>query len=299
MRPISKAWRAAAVAALLVGVAGTSLRAAEEPPKKLGWADTAEFSYVATAGNTETQTLGFKDTLTRTWEEALFTLKAGGIRVNTTTFSRHAESVGIPSPASNFDVIEKSDSGLTAENYFLNGRYDHNITKHFFWFGLGGWDRNKFAGIENRYTAAAGVGNIWADSDRRKFRTDYSITYTKQDDVVPDEHSNKSFAGARISWSYLQKFGASTTFTHDTILDENLSTTADWRGNMTNSVSVAMNKRLALKVSLQWLYDHRPSLEKIDLLDVTDPANPVNIGTVRVELDELDTIFTSSLVVNF
>ena len=49
----------------------------------------------------------------------------------------------------------------TAENYYLRGRYDRNITERFFWYGGVGWDRNEFAGIKNRMTVFGGVGNLW------------------------------------------------------------------------------------------------------------------------------------------
>jgi hypothetical protein len=66
---------------------------------------------------------------------------------------------------------------------------------------------------------------------------------------------------------------------------------------MVNSVAVAMNRRLALKVSLQWLYDNQPSLQLVDLFNPPfPPGTPA--GRAQVELDELDTIFTASLVVN-
>ncbi len=38
-----------------------------------------------TQGNAESSTLGFKNTLAREWDRSLFTLRAGGTRVNTTS----------------------------------------------------------------------------------------------------------------------------------------------------------------------------------------------------------------------
>ncbi len=65
---------------------------------------------------------------------------------------------------------------------------------------------------------------------------------------------------------------------------------------MTNWLTVTMSARLALKVSLQWLYDHEPSFESItDPTDLLPPSGP----TASARLDDLDTIFTASLVANF
>jgi len=279
-------------AVLLALTASASL--ADAP--KIGWADTAEFSLVATGGNTESETFGFKDKLTRTWERSLFTVNAGGIRVQTTTVDHFA--IG-PDPNLPFSLHETRTTNLTAENYFLNGRFDHKITDRFFWFAGGGWDRNTFAGVQNRYTGFGGVGNIWADKDDLKFRTDYAATFTNQEDVVKDPNTQSSFAGARFSSSLQKKLGSNTLYSNDLVIDENLSDTKDLRANMTNAVAVAINKKLALRVSLQWLYDNQPSFKTIDLFSALPPTASNNVGTVTFQLDKLDTIFTTSLVVNF
>ena len=62
---------------------------------------------------------------------------------------------------------------------------------------------------------------------------------------------------------------------------------------MTNSIAVGINSRLALKVSLQWLYNNFPALEEIDLLGAEEGA------TVMARKEKLDTIFSTSLVISF
>ena len=57
-----------------------------------------------------------------------------------------------------------------------------------------------------------------------------------------------------------------------------------------------MTDLLALKVSLQLNYNNVPALEELELR--ADPAIPSS-NTVTVELEELDSIFGVSLVVNF
>jgi len=276
-----------------LGIAGSLLvftpsARAEEPT---GWTDTAELSLVATSGNSENTTFGFKNQLRRAWDRSSFQLDAGGIRVESKTFTRFA--VGAPT---SFNVVETSVTDVTAENYYLIGRYDRKITDRFFWFAGGGWDRNEFAGIKNRYNGFGGVGNVWVDTETVKFRTDYAISYTKQDDLIDVPGVSDDFVGVRVGWNYLHQFGANTTYVNDLIIDENLDETQDYRANMINSVAVAMNSRVALKVGLQWLYDNEPSFEGVTLFDV--PGGTV-LGTVPAQLDELDTVLTASLVVNF
>ncbi len=282
-----------AAALLAVGLGGTVAAQAQDKAADDHWKDTAEFSYVVTAGNSETSTLGFKDRLGRKWDRSGFELNAGGVRAEATAKTRTA--IGT---STNFSIDEESATALTAESYFLNGRYNRKISGHFFWFVGAGWDRNRFAGVQNRSVGVAGIGNTWIDGERTKFRTDYSTTYTDEKDVTENPNFRATFSGLRVSSSLLRKIGENATFTDDLILDENLAETSDYRANMTNSLAVAMSRRLALKVSLQWLYDHQPAFKEIDLLDAPPPAG-VKTGTVLAQLDDLDTIFTASLVVNF
>jgi putative salt-induced outer membrane protein YdiY len=256
------------------------------------WNDSAELSYVTTAGNSETSTFGLKNTLRRTWDRSSFEFKLGGIRAEATTVTRIA--VG-PNPG-NFSVIERSSASLTAENYFANGRYDRKISARFFWYGGAGWDRNRFAGIENRSTGAVGVGNIWADSARAKFRTDYALSYTKQEDVVTSPDLRDTFAGLRVTSAFEHTIGAVTTFRNDVTLDGNLRQTTRWRGEMLNALTVVMSTHLALKVGARWLYEHTPAFQSVEL---DNPLGTPTGQSALVELKRLDTIVTTSLVVNF
>ena len=276
----------AAFAALILMLGGAAPAAAEEE-KELGWSDVAEFSWIATSGNSETETLGFKNKLLRRWEHAAFELNAGGIQAENTTVTRTA--TGDPN---NPTVTETSDTQKTAENYYLNGKYGQTITERFFWYAGAGWDRNEFAGIRNRYSGSGGVGNLWVDKKKVRWRTDYGVSYTDQQDVVKNPNVDDTFAGLRISSTYKHQFGKTTTYGNDTILDENLSDTKDFRADMTNWVTVGISDRLALKVSLQWLFDNLPSFELV-------PFSPAPPTEVPVPLGDLDTIFMTSLVVNF
>jgi hypothetical protein len=285
----------AAFAALILMLGGDASVAAEEE-KKLGWSDVAEFSWVATSGNSETETIGFKNKLLRRWEHSAFELNVGGIQAENTTVT---EIFAVGPDQNNFTVTRETETKKTAENYYLNGKYGKTITERFFWYAGAGWDRNEFAGIRNRYTGSGGVGNLWVDKEKVLWRTDYGVSYTDQQDVVKNPNVDETFAGIRISSTYKQQFGATTTYGNDTILDENLSDTEDFRANMTNWVTVGISDNLALKVSLQWLFDNLPSFEEIDFFLPGNMPPAARNGTVFVPLEDLDTIFMTSLVVNF
>lgn len=289
IRPHHTAIRAL-VALAVLGLIAPCVRAAEEDEER-GWSDKAELGVVATSGNTESTTFGFKNKLWWVGERSKFETNAAGIRTRSIV-----NKFAVGDPNGNFRVEEEND--VTAENYYLDARYDHKISMKFFWFAGASWDRNEFAGIDSRTTGFGGVGNIWLNRKDHKFRTDYAATYTWQKNVVDDDDFDETFGGLRFSWAYLKKLNASTTYTNDLIINMNLEESEDWRGDMINAVAVSMSENLALKVSYQVLYDNLPSFEEIDIFDVSPPGG-TNLGTVLVELDEFDTILTASLVVNF
>jgi putative salt-induced outer membrane protein YdiY len=279
--------RALPAVGMMVLLAAAPVAAADETDT--GWSDVAEFSLVMTSGNSETETLGFKNTLTRSWENAAFVLNAGAIRAENTTV---VAAIGTPS---SFRLVEETTR--TAESYYLNGRYNRDVTSRFFWYAGAGWERNRFAGIENRRIVEGGVGNLWIDQEDLKFSTGYGLTFTDQEDVVIIEGVDETFLGFRFSWDYLNKFGQNTTYTNTLVVDGNADETSDFRANNINALAVAMSERMALKVSLQLLYDNQPSFAEYALLDGSPLASTGKTG--RQQLDELDTILTVSLVVNF
>jgi putative salt-induced outer membrane protein YdiY len=280
-------------AVLSIGLLMGAPAGAQEEEKDLGWFDTAEFSLFMTSGNAEAQSLALRNTLRRVWEDASFEFTAGALRAEQTTISRVA--MGTPDQ---FAVSESSESELTAENYFLRGRYDRMISGDLFWYAGLGWERNEFAGVKNRVVGVGGVGNVWFDDETAHFKTDYGITYTDQEDVVENMAVDDGFFGFRFSWDYGRQLTTTTQYANQLILDTNVDESSDYRADMVNSLAVAMSSKMALQVSLQWLYDNEPALTEIALLTPV-PPDAIEVGSTLTPLDELDTILTASLVVNF
>ena len=267
--------------------------ASAQDETETGWSDTAEFSLFMTNGNAEAQSLALRNTLRREWESSRFELDAGALRAETTTGSRAATGT-----ADDFVISESSDSEVTAENYFLRGRYERDTTDDYFWFASAGWERNEFAGIANRFVLVAGVGTVWFERDDGHFKTDYGVTYTDQEDVIENPAADDVFVGLRLSWDYGRQLTETTHYSNDLIVDGNIDESSDYRADMVNALAVEMTSKLALKMSLQFLYDNAPALEEIPLFTPL-PPDAIEVSTALAPLDELDTILTASLVVGF
>jgi len=255
-----------------------------------GWDNSTELSFVQTGGNAESATFGLANTLTRVWERTQLKLELGGVRTSTTSFSRRA--VGTPD---DFRVNEISDSRVSAENYYARLRFDREFSQRTALFVQSGWLRNTFQGVDHRYLSVLGVSNQWFDDDVHKLSTSYGITYTKQDDVVPDPSVASGFVGAQVSVDYWRQVTSNTEWTSRLVLDENGDRAEDFRADWVNSIAVAMSENLALKTTFQLLFDNQPSLVSVPLESAT--GEPV--GTVAVALDEFDRVLTVALVVSF
>jgi putative salt-induced outer membrane protein YdiY len=266
----------------LLALLGQDPASAQEP--ETGWKDVAELTFVLTNGNATSSTFGFKNTADYLWSDAAFQLSAGGVRTRSGTVTRTATGT-----LENFSISETTDSRTTAENYFLKSRLDRNLSDALFIFGGAGWDRNTFAGVDNRYAFVAGGGRTWFAEDTRHLKTDLGLTYTIQKDVVENPDVKDSFLGARASYDYFRKLTGNTGFASVLVADQNLDETSDLRADWTNSLTVAMSDRLALKTSYQLLYDKTPALVAVPLGD----------GEVLTPLGKVDGLFTVAIVANF
>jgi putative salt-induced outer membrane protein YdiY len=250
------------------------------------WTNQTELSFVATGGNASSSTLGLKSALLGKAAENAFKLEVGGIRGETNF--RQVTANGTPG---SFTVSETTMSELTAESYFAKARYDRSFGSGYA-FGGSGWDRNTFAGIQNRFQFITGIGRAWVESETATFKTDIAATYTVQKDVSPAPGADDAFGGIRLSIEAMRKLSEAAEYTSVLIVDENAETTEDYRADWTNALSVSLSERLAFKTALQLLFDNSPSLQSVPLFTAGVPA-----GTVLTPGQELDSVLTLALVI--
>lgn len=284
---ISALWRIGVTAALLLIAAGPGH--AQDEVDSEGWSYTGKVTAVWAAGNSQSSTFGIGSTVRKEGGRNQLQFEASAVRTESGIRTRRA--VGT---SSSYRVEETTEHEKTAENYRLRGRYDWKASNRVVFFIGADWLRNTFSGIDSRMLIATGAGNVWADRDDFRFKTDYGVTYTFQDDVVQDPFLKSNFPGVRFSWDLLRKLTSTTRFESVLVMDANLDETDDIRLDFTNGVSVAVSSSIALNPSLQLLWRNDPSLASIDL--VSDAGVPTG-ETVLEPLQKLDSLFTMALVV--
>lgn len=281
---------AVGTALAIIGLIATSAVAAETGNKGLlgPWKATAEVSYVVTSGNTSTSAFSLGTSFTRKWTNDSLLFRTYILQSDSTTTTRTARGT-----ETDFDIIEEKVHRLVAQNYLLAGQYGRRISKNLTGqVGLS-WDRNRFAGVDDRVMFTTGFGYAWVEAKRTQVKTDAGLTYTLRQYVGQD---TASFAGLRFNIAAVQKVLENSQLATQFVFDDNLKRTQDWRFDWTTSVTASISKSLALKTSLRVIFTHIPALQSLALFDLE--GLPTGL-TVLVPLKKLDTFLTTSIVINF
>ena len=242
--------------------------------------------------NASSNTLGLKSTLEGKSEVSAFKFELGGIRAESNFTDRFAVANG----SGGFNVTEVTRTEQSAENYFARSRFDRDLGENsFFAFGGAGWERNTFAGFNNRFSFVAGVGDAWVDNDQTLFKTDIGGTYTIQKDVDPTPGASDGFGGLRATIELRRALNETTEFKSTMVADENLSNTDDLRIDWTSSLSVTLSEGLAFSTSYRILFDNDPARIGVPVLDAPN-GSPTGVQTL-IPSNGTDGFLTVSLVI--
>lgn len=312
----------AACCSWLAAPAGAQEESDAEPEP--GWTNETELSLALTGGNSAARTFGFGNTLQYAGESSRLQLRVNGLRSRTAVdpFLLVAPGVRFPltgTPDNAQAALVKPGSEPEAEHYAVTGRYDTEISERFFWNAGGAWDRNREAGILSRYSAFGGLGNTWSDGEALRLATTYAVSFTNRREETEDPGKDARFAGARLGLDYRSRINDAVV--HDGIVaaNVNLGSASDYSVNAETALSVSLSRHLALRLSLQLLYENDPAQEDVAVLaraavvdpdgvsgtgdelfeTVADGGTTIALGERQVRRDRLDTIFRTALVIGF
>ena len=269
-----------------------SLEPADDPDEPLsGFYDTADLSLVITGGNSAATTFGLRNLAEYYWEKSSLRFDLGGL----STQSRSREDrIAVETGDGGFEVVE-AERQKTAENYFANLRYDYSLSERWYTFAIGGWSRNRFAGYDDKWQGALGVGWIAIDTEKTKLDLDIAGTYTSESPVLGQKND---FGGIRLAYGFEQHIAESTIFFSNLVLDQNLQETEDLRADWFNALEISITDLVFLRTSFRVLWRNDPLFETLPLYDQS--GNPVLDGNsdpvgVPSQLDPVDTYFLTSL----
>ncbi len=247
-----------------------------DPPGSYAQAD---LSYVLTSGNSHSSSLGFKASFARRFLHNSFALAIGGLRASSSSGERVA--VGTPE---DFE-LEAPQAVPTAEDYYARGRYEYRARGRLFGSTGAGWERNRYAGIADRWVVDAGLGCVVVSNEKQELRSVLAVTYTDENHA-PAEPPRSAFLGARLSWDLRRTLFPGTTLTHTLILDQSLEDAQARRLDSQLGLQVAMTKTVGLKVNWRLLFNNQPPLVEVPLVSAEGVASGRSVLAPYRKLDQ-------------
>lgn len=219
---------------------------ASEPDAEPSWSTKLGLSYLATSGNSDTETLGFD-------MEAIRRPDPWGLEV-----------------AAQFNRAEQ-DGAKTAERYHAGLRGTRALADRWDAFvGLSA-EQDEFSGIDLRSVVETGAVYKALLGPRHTLDLDFAVTWTDEERIFPD--ADDSWVGALLGADYDFAFGDNATFSQNVRYFPNLDDSSDWRADSATAVTAALNQHLALRLSYEVRYRNQPIGDNED----TDTTSKVSL----------------------
>ena len=216
------------------------LMAQDAPPPPRPWELTGDVGFVNTAGNSEVTTLNVGEKLTHN-------------RGNITVKQHFALLYG------------RTDGATTTSQWRTGLRGDLALSPTIAVYGLTGFDRNRFAGIERRFEEGVGVAFKLLKTERTRMELEAGLSLTQQRSTLD---VNNNFSAARSAALFQYNFRPTAYLLQTVEVLPNLEETDDLRVNTETALVAPLSRRLAIKISYVIRYDKlpEPGFEKTDRL---------------------------------
>jgi putative salt-induced outer membrane protein len=242
---ISKTAVFCVVIALSMGIRPV-LAQEEEEAKEPPWKGNLGLAYLATSGNTDTESLGFDFKLERRPEPWGFEVTA--------LFNR-AEDEG----------------DKTAERYFVGGRAKRALDGRWELFGGLSGEKDEFSGFDLRAIAEAGAVYKALQGPTHVLSFDGGLTWTDEGRVEPEPDAE--WFGAVVGLAYEWKVSDTASLTQRLVYYPNFDDSGDWRLNSDTGLQASISSALAVKVSYEVRYRNEPIASNDD----TDTTSKVSL----------------------
>jgi len=229
-------------AALILFVAGTALAFAQDEKPPEGWTGDASLSIGLTRGNSETTTLALSLNLKKEWGGAWSVEDAGSF------------------------MLTRISGETTAENMGLTSRIKHKTSARLFLFGEIQALRDRFKDYDYRFLPQVGAG--WAVLKSEAVSLELSTGLTQ---VFTKYHLSKtkdSYTGLAIGNKWTWKISGSADLQESLSLHADFSDFSRYFMRLEVSLTSALTKLLAVKLSLIDSYDNKPAAAGIKKNDL-------------------------------
>lgn len=209
--------------ALLLALAVPSFAA--EAAKSKPWKGSAELSFVTTNGNSKSSTFSNKDRFEYASGPALVELEAGALRGT-------------------------SRGDLIAEQFFASEKVGIKWSEKDYVFERLRWDKDRFAGVNNRYDASIGIGRQLIKRDPDQLLLELGTGYVWEERLAGQPRND--YAAGRAYARYERKVSETSSFRQDVLYVHNYEQARDYRMKTETSITAAVTTIVSLKTAFTW-----------------------------------------------
>lgn len=208
---------------------------AEETAEKDPWKSSVGISYVTISGNSDAQTLSIS-------ADAIWRIDGSELELKAET------------------VYGKSEGEKVSEYWNLKGKYNRNISKKAYLFGLVSMEGNELAGFHWRLSAYPGVGYRFLEN-RHELKGEIGPGYVFEDRI---EDADLSYPSGRVYAKYLFHITKDSYFSQEAEYLHDFHEADNFRVNADTSLVVKLNKWISFKTGVTVHYVNLPPEETED-----------------------------------
>ncbi len=219
------------------------------------WEASSELSAVATGGNTSTRTIGMSAQVAHRTDGQETT---GDVRF----------------------LTSQADDVTNARSLTVKGRHGFSMSERVQLFGEGSYARDRFAGLDDRVTATAGVAYALPLTRPHSLTLEGGFGWTGEQ---RSDQTTLRFATATGALDYRWAVTPGAEFHEEAAVNADLESAANWRAASTTALTVSLTRLVSLRASYAVEYRNTPvvGFGRTDMrtavaLVVTITRRPVN-----------------------
>lgn len=210
-------------------ILGATVGKAQDKPAK-PWKNVTEASLVSANGNTKSTTYSAKNTYNRDWKKMAL------------------ELIG--------SALGSENQGTTvAEQYLASEKLSYKLSDRNYVFEKFAWNKDRFAGIKNRYDSSLGLGREVLKNNRDEIIAELGGGYVNEERTTGPQND---FASGRAYSKYTHIFTPTATFSQDVEYLHNFEDADDFRVNTETALISALSAHFSLKVGYKWKHVGQP-----------------------------------------
>ncbi|MGA1875754.1 MAG: YdiY family protein [bacterium] len=200
------------------------------------WTDEAKFSFIDTAGNTEVINLSLSNLLNYSFSESF----QGALKLGT--------------------LYGKSDGEKNVESYEAEFRLEKLFTERFYSSLITGWLKNRFAGIDSRYSFGPAVGYKFLIGPKHYLKSEAKIDYVTEKSYDPNDgiDTDADYFRGSVAGQYEFRFSKKNRFSQSLEYLYDFDDSDNYNLNSVTAFINALSDFLSLQTSYEVKYDHQP-----------------------------------------